>query len=237
MVLLSSGSSRVRSNALSSQNPSQLPQKPKRTDKKDEEDFKARLPTIDYDAPEPSNLTESAKRKEKNKHFDRHNLVMKNPTSDGGVVVPSEFFENLPALPVKQSDVILTASVLNSKAHLSNDKSGIYTDFDVQVSDVLKGAVPSSPQNNLSLSRFGGTVRYPSGRKMLYSISQQKMPAVGKQYLFFLQQFKESQDYLIITGYEIGQERVEPLDYLASFQVYRGADSVVFLNTVRDAIR
>ena len=121
--------------------------------------------------------------------------------------------------------------------HLSNDKNGVYSEFNVQVDAVLKGVVPTLSQTNLiSVSRLGGMVRYPSGQKVRYEIAHQNMPAIGKRYLFFLKATEDPQAYEIVTAYEIGPERVLPLDYGARFEAFRGADSVVFLNTVRDAI-
>src|SRR2546430_17564957 len=51
---------------------------PKRRDPKDLQDFEARFPTTDYDAPEPTNQEEKVKRQNKNKHYDGQNLVMSN---------------------------------------------------------------------------------------------------------------------------------------------------------------
>ncbi len=161
-----------------------------------------------------------------------------NPdNSTAGVIEDSEVFFDLPALPVVQSDVILTADVLNSEGHLSNNKNAVYSEFNVQVDAVLKGAVPILSQANLiSVSRLGGMVRYPSGQKVFYSIAHQNMPAIGKRYLFFLKATEDTLAYEIVTGYEIGPERVLPLDDGGNFEGLSGTDSAVFLNRVRDAI-
>jgi hypothetical protein len=127
-------------------------------------EFEERVPSVDYDSQEPLDAAEKIKRKTKSKHYDGKNLVMTNPSDSGSsTTLDSEVFNSLPALPLAQSDVILTANVLASEAHLSNDKTGVYSEFNVQVEAVLKGTIPGSSQNNLiSLSRLGGVVRYPS---------------------------------------------------------------------------
>ncbi len=220
----------------------QQPDKPKRGNQQDAaralQEFQARFPTTNYDSPEPTNPEEKAKRRNRNKHYDGKGLVNSNPyNSTSGVIEDSEAFFDLPALPVAQCDVRLTADVLNSEAHLSNDKNAVYSEFNVQVDAVLKGTVPTLSQTNLiSVSRLGGMVRYPSGQKVLYEIAHQNMPATGKRYLFFLEATEDTQAYEIVTGYEIGPERVLPLDYGVRFEAFTGTDSVVFLNTVRDAI-
>ncbi len=226
-----------RSNILLPQQPDKSQRGPQDAERKRQE-FVARVPTTDYDAPEPTSPAEKLKRRNRNKHYDGKNLVMSNPSNSGSAtILDSELFFDLPALPVHQSDVILTADVLNSEAHLSNDKTGVYSEFNVQVDAVLKGSVPTLSQTNLlSISRTGGMVRYASGHKELYQIAHQNMPAMGKQYLFFLKAIKDTEDYEIVTAYEIGSTSVQPLDFGAQFQAYSGTDSVVFLNAVRESI-
>lgn len=202
------------------------------------QEFQARFPTTDYDSAEPTNPEEKAKRKNRNKHYDGKHLVTGNPyNSTTGVTEVDELFYNLPALPVSQSGVILTADVLNSESHLSNNKKAVYSEFSVQVDAVLKGTVPTLSQTNLiSVSRVGGTVRYPSGQKVLYSIASQNMPALGKRYLFFLKATDDMQAYEIITAYQIGPDGVLALDDGPNFKAYNGTDLAVFLKAVRDAI-
>ena len=242
LVLFSSASSRFDRQVVlrgqSNASVSQQPKNPKRATPKDAQEFAERFPEADYDSPEPIDPAEKIKRKKRNKRYDGKHLVMANPSNSGGATtVMSEVFLDLPALPITQSDVILIADVLNSEAHLSNDKTGVYSEFNVQVDSVLKSIGPSLSQTNLiTLSRFGGMVRYPSGHKELYGIAQQNMPSRGKRYLFFLKAIEETQDYEIVTGYEIGPQRIQALDYGAKFEAYNGTESAVFLTSIRDAI-
>lgn len=229
---------RSQSNVSSPQRPD-TPQRSQQDAARMRQELQARIPTTDYDSPQPTNSAEKAKRRQRNKHYDGKHLVMTNPSDSGtATIVDSEVFFNLPALPVTASDVILTADVLSSEgAHLSNDKGGVYSEFNVQIDAVLKGTASTSPQTNLiSVSRQGGVVRYPSGHKELYLIAHQNMPAIGRRYLFFLKATDDTQAYEIVTGYEIGPERVLPLDWGRQFESFRGTDSVVFLNSVREAI-
>src|SRR5712664_3968695 len=148
LVLFSAGASRSSRRILTQGNRSnvsllQQPNTPKRGNQQEMEralqEFQARFPTTDYDSPEATNANEKAKRRKRNKHYDRKGLVTSNPdNSTAAVTEDSEVFFNLPALPVAQSDVILTAEILNSEAHLSNDKNGVYSEFNVQTDAVLK---------------------------------------------------------------------------------------------------
>jgi hypothetical protein len=247
LAIFSVGVPRLSSRALAQRNQSNvsLPQQPDKPQRgtlqeiaRKRQELEARVPTADYDSPEPTSPEEKAKRRKRNRHYDGKGLVTSNPySSTTAVTVDDEVFYDLPALPVAQSDVILTADVLNSEAHLSNDKSGVYSEFNVQVDSVLKGAVPALSQTNvIGVSRLGGIVRYPSGHTERYEIAHQNMPAVGKRYLFFLKATEDAQAYEIVTGYEIGPERVQPLDWGGKVEAFRDTDSAVFLKTVRDAI-
>lgn len=246
-VLFSAGGSRVAGLAVAQRSQSNVssPQQPDTLQRNQQDaarrrqELQARIPTTDYDSPEPTNSAEKAKRRQRNKHYDGKHLVMTNPSDSGtATTVDSEVFFNLPALPVTESDVILTADVLSSEgAHLSNDKGGVYSEFNAQIDVVFKGTVSTLPQTKLiSVSRQGGVVRYPSGHTERYEIAHQNMPAIGKRYLFFLKATDDTQAYEIVTGYEIGPEHVLPLDWGRQFESLRGTDSVAFLNTVREAI-
>lgn len=202
------------------------------------QELQARFPTTDYDSPEPADLQEKAKRKDRNKRYDGKGLVSGKPyASTSAVIEDSETFYNLPALPVAESDVILTADVLNSRAHLSNDKNGVYSEFNIQVDEVLKGIVhASSKVGAISVSRLGGVVRYPSGQKVRYEVGNQNMPAIQKRYVFFLKGTDDPNAFEILTGYELRSATVLPLDRGGRFEKFSGTDLVVFLNTVRNAI-
>lgn len=202
------------------------------------QDFKARFPMTDYDSPEPANPIESDKRRNRNKHYDGKRRVMRDPyASTSGVTEDDELFFKLPAFPVAQSDVVFTADVLNAKAHLSNNKNAVYSEFDVEVNDVLKGNLSSLSQGrSISVSRIGGMVRYASGQNVLYSTAGQNMPTVGKRYLFFVKTTNDPDSYEVVTAYEIGPQQVSPLDDGPAFRAFNHAETAVFLNKVRDAI-
>jgi hypothetical protein len=213
------------------------PQKTKQDANQARQEFESRFPTADYDSPEPTNLEERAKRKNRNKHYDGKGLVQRNASSDGDISEISDAFLNVPALPVAQSGVVLTGTVLNSEAHLSNDKFAVYSEFTVQVETVLKGTVPTLSQTNLiSVSRLGGKVRYPSGHQVLYSIAEQNMPALGTHYLFFLKTTDDPQTFEILRGYDITGDFIIPLDYTSGDASFRKTASTTFLTTVREAI-
>lgn len=132
---------------------------------------------------------------------------------------------------------MLIAHTITRGAFLSNDKSGVYTELSVKVEGVLKSNNDLVTKGStIDINRLGGVVRYHTGEESFFLIVGQNMPIVGKRYLFFLKAIKDSQDFEIITGYELGPSGVKALDSPGQFAQYNGSDEATFLNSVRSAI-
>lgn len=209
------------------------------------------LPVVDFslkpqetvDLTSQTNKEEAARRKTRAARYDRHSS---EPIQEGylisGRVWSTHWYRGLSALPVTESDAILLGGVIDAKAHLSNDKTGIYSEFSVQVEEVLKNSGPDSiiPGTVVSIERFGGAVRFPSGTIQRYETTGQGMPRVGERYLFFLKRRNEG-DLTIVTGYQLQADVVSPLDGSAveggkgvyPFDIYQGFDTSRFLQIVR----
>ena len=85
----------------------------------------------------------------------------------------------------------------------------------------------------LSVTREGGSVRFVSGKIQKYRIANQQMPAKGRTYLMFLSG-DSIDNVMIITGYELREGKVYPLDASQQFSIYAGTNQVDFLNAVRE---
>jgi len=198
--------------------------------------IKDRFPKVDYDAPEPTDPVERTKRRNKGKHFDGLGGVSKEPTRYSSAL-SSHWDLDLPSLPVAQSDAVIIAKTLTRGAFLSNDKSGIYTELTVKVEEVLKTDDDSVTRGSLiDITRLGGVVRYRTGEESLFMIVGQNMPEAGKRYLVFLKAIKDSQDFQIITAYELAPSGVNALDTPSQFSQYNGVDEASLMNNVRSAI-
>lgn len=204
------------------------------------------LPVADFEAKEPTDVQAREKRRSKSSRYDRHSSqrIEDAPWIEGRVQ-SSHWAQGLSALPVTVSDVVLIGGVLDAQAHLSNDRTGIYSEFNVQVEEVLKDGAkgPVYPGRVVSLERYGGAVRFPSGSIQRFETWGQGMPRVGERYLFFLKREGET-DFSIVTGYQLDVETVVPLDGAAveggtekyPFDSYRGFDVSTFLQMVRTEI-
>lgn len=199
--------------------------------------LEAQFPIVDYDGPDLGNSENDAKRRNKNKRYDKRMRVSKNPAlhiTESASVHEGE----IQAIPASQSDLIVIGEVLDSVAHLSNDKGNIYTELSFRVEEILKcnAQTPPLPGSTIIVERLGGFVRYPNGHKQLYRVVGQGMPRIGRRYILFLDSIDEGQDFSLLTGYELGETNVSAIDSLVQFLVYEGKANAAFLNAVRNAI-
>jgi hypothetical protein len=204
------------------------------------------LPIVDFTENTSTPDSLSSRQKIKGSRYDRQSSEpIREAYMISGRIWSTEWSKGLTALPFKQSDVVLIGGVLTGNAHLSNDKTGIYSEFGVQVEEILKdsdGTLKNSVSSGstVRVERFGGAVRFPSGVIQKYETTGQGMPIAGQRYLFFLKRINES-DFEIVTGYQLDGQVVSPLDGaiveegkgVYPFDLYQGADVSTFSQTVR----
>jgi len=94
-------------------------------------------PVVDY-AQQVIDPVELAKRRIRGAKHDKSqwNVSPEDP-SDSTVLVDS-VDPKLPALPVTKSTVVIIAHITDARAYLSNDKTGVYTEFTVRIDEILK---------------------------------------------------------------------------------------------------
>jgi len=204
------------------------------------EEFVSQFPVAESGVPEPADPEERARRRKRSARYDNRHFVNPHDASGRGTEtnLVSEWDLGLPAIPSSQSEVIAVGNVTDAQAHLSNDKTGIYSEFKVTVEEVLKNgaSTPLAVNDLIYVERIGGAVRYPSKGKYVYSVSGQGMPSAGKRYVFFLNTTGLAQTFDVITAYELRDNKVFPLDSPQQFDAYRGMDEEKFLRVLRDVI-
>lgn len=196
-------------------------------------DREDRYPVVDADEAEPSDPVKRAKLKKQKQRYDKEVPFSHPGPNDVEVAFRPEWQFSFPALPVSKSDVIVVGEVLNAEAHRSENKLNVFSNFEVRVSEVLKGSSLTSG-SLINVQRVGGFVNYPNGRKVLFRLVGNGMPAVGIRYALFLHILDE--DYRLLTAYELGAEGVMPLDNSRQFETYHRRNEADFLKTLREAI-
>jgi hypothetical protein len=207
--------------------------------RKDDKQERDEFPIAVYSATLPSEAAERALRHARNSRYDKRYPV---PFDE----LPPDTTEQLvacdwgltSALPTAESDAVLSGRVLAANGYLSNDKTGAYSEFTIIIEEVLKkdGRSSLEPGNSIIVEREGAAVQLPSGRVLRTGFAGQGMPRIGRQYLLFLKNNDQGEDYHIVTGYELRNKRVFPVDSAEPFRIYKEADIGTFLNTVHQAV-
>jgi hypothetical protein len=153
----------------------------------------------------------------------------------------------LQAIPAGQSDTIIVGEVISAEAHLSNDKTSVYSEFTVRVDEVIKNKSPMAlfPSALISTERRGGRVRFPSGKTVLRGVYGRHMPQPQRRYVFFLEYQAEGESFPIITAYEIRNHQIFPLDGttgtastsnpFTAYLTYKAVAETGFINEVKCA--
>jgi len=173
----------------------------------------AATPIVDFNNPASS---QSNKRSTKNARFKNQNFVTASVHPEIGEVERSTGDSSLVAatdLPVEQSDLIIEGKISDSQAFLSDDKTGVYSEFTIKVSKVLDANSGLNVKNgdDIIAERIGGRVRYPSGQIVRYNLSGQGSPMKSKKYVLFLKRSAEG-DYELLTAYELQDNKTRALD-------------------------
>jgi hypothetical protein len=66
--------------------------------------------------------------------------------------------------------------------------------------------------DSVDVERYGGALRLPSGKVLFRAFRDFSMPLVGKRYLLFLKYDPNTEDFHIVTGYQLDGEHTYKLD-------------------------
>jgi hypothetical protein len=192
-------------------------------------------PIVDFQEAQPADAGERAKRRLRGAKHDKSLFNVDPADISETTVLVDSVDPNLPALPLAKSSIVVLGSITAAKAYLSNDRTGVYTEFSLRVEEVIKSDMQSSLVSGCTLEiiRNGGRVKFSNGRLHLYKVSGLEMPRVGARYVFFLMAGTADQGFEILTAYELRAGKVIPLDKLDQSKTYQNTDQTVFLNELR----
>lgn len=194
----------------------------------------AATPIVDYDGRDGVDRVNKTARKLKNARYD-HGVLPSNPGDIGEIRSEPERSSSFSDLPAAQSQVIAEAIVGNSRAFLSDDKTAVYSEFAIILDKIVKSAdgLLVNPGDTIFAERYGGKVRYPSGKMIRYRVEGEGVPIVGKRYIVFLAKADED-TYNLLTAYEIKGNKIFPIDGSRNsiFAKHNGKDLDTFMREV-----
>jgi hypothetical protein len=204
---------------------------------------RSRYAVADYDESMPTDEKTLKNRKLANGRYDGMGWVFKKPYSDDSGVGLEDEKEPPPLIPATESDLVTVGEITESHAHMSNDKLGVYTEFAIQIKQILKEDTAKKIvlDESITADREGGYVRYPSGQKIFHENSNRFLPQVGNEYVFFLTSNKQSPNYDILTLYELKGNGITRLDYAQNIDdfkdLYKNATKSTFVEAIRNKIQ
>lgn len=203
----------------------------------------SKFPTAEY-GETPGDAKERARWRAKSRKYNKKHLGRINETSDV-IYYTVDWDTGLPAFPVARSAAIVTGEITEAKAYLSEDGSNIYSEFSIQVDEILKNDPLDAVSTTVPLfvEREGGRVRLPSGKIVTARVNHQDMPRPGRRYVFFLTRTSltgsDSGGMHVLTAYELREGRVFPLDMVSEkhpINQYKGKAVEEFLTELRVVI-
>lgn len=213
------------------------------TNRRPEIDFR-NFPIVDLDSPELS-ASSQTRRANKSRKYNNKSQPRISDLSNVTFVVNEELGK-LPALPVERSSVILLGEIATAKAYLSEDKTSVYSEFEVRIETIFKNKSKQAliPGNLAAIERFGGRVRLPSGKLFIAAIDNQDMPRVGSRYVLFLTNDflgarHSDEDFSLLMGYELKAGKIFPLDRVSPkhpISRYFGVDESILIADLSSAL-
>ncbi len=201
------------------------------------DEYQSQFPIVEFTAPEPTNSEERARRRAIGDKYNEAQIPVSEYVE--AITSSAHWMVGLTAFPVDKSKAVIIGEVLDAQAHLSTDKTGVYSEFKIRIDEILKdeSGLSLSRGDSLIAERPGGRVRFPSGHITLSFISAQGMPVVGQRYVLFLTRDDKQINFNILTGYELKAGKIALLDNPVTHPIaaQKGADESTFLNELRAA--
>jgi hypothetical protein len=196
----------------------------------------SKYPVADLDAPEPGNSAEGRERALKNKRYDKHPLIIDGLDSTNTAVGSTDAEPEPSVLPVSESKLIVVGTTTDSKAFVSNNRKGVYSEYSLRIQSIIRNDSLHERQvgETISIDRSGGLVRYPKGHKVMYFVNGHGLPEVNARYIFFLTKEgdEENPNYKILTAYQIKDGSIFPLDRFPPFKEFQGMDEKAFVTRI-----
>jgi hypothetical protein len=222
--------------AQKKESPSQAHASPS-AQEQDIKEYVKQFPIAEVSAPPPANLEERARRDAIGKKYDDAPV----PINEHSNLIASNTHLAPAAFPVEKSQIVIIGEVVDARAYLSSDKTGVYSEFNIRVDEVLKddSDLKLVAGSSVIADRIGGRVKYPSGHITLSYVNNQGMPIQGQRYVLFLTREEQQVNFEILTGYQLKGDRVGLLDFPPQHPItkQKDADVQTFLNELRVAIK
>src|SRR5436309_4654336 len=104
----------------------------------------SRFPVADSTTVLPADPSERAKREAISRKYNSRHVSPQITESTDKVFLSLDWDVGLPALPVGKSSSVIIGEITKAEAHMSEDKTAIYSEFAVRIESILKNDTKSS---------------------------------------------------------------------------------------------
>lgn len=117
-------------------------------------------------------------------------------------------------LPHSLTQAIITGNVTHSASYLSNDRTAIYSEFQVSVGSVVynNSTAQLATGTSVDVLRGGGVILMPSGKVLLRGCQQESLPGPRRSFLLLLAYSPRASAFTLTTGFELSGSHVYALD-------------------------
>ncbi|HYI92861.1 MAG TPA: hypothetical protein VEX68_04910 [Bryobacteraceae bacterium] len=110
----------------------------------------------------------------------------------------------LPELPIDESDVVVVGEVSTVQPFLTSSQTSLYTEYTIQISEMVKSSASAAMKNSLIVLRRGGTARLDTGRVIAWNVHGEGDHYLrGETYLFFLTYRPEQEGYHVLKVWRV----------------------------------
>lgn len=172
-----------------------------------------------------------------------------NPSEDISIEVGTGLYVFLPNEPPfnaqsflteigYDADAVIIGTPKSKKSQITEDEAFIFTDYEVAISEVLKGNLtsPSQAGENIVVTRTGGKIKYKG--RVISAVDEGFRPFhLGNQYLLFLKYIPSTSSYQAFRNgsFRLQDDKIEQLG--GSSNVVKTNDNITaFLSQVNAAL-
>ena len=133
--------------------------------------------------------------------------------TDARVTNQTEYLQALTCASI--TDAVVIGRISRKASQLTESGRFVFTDYDLEVREILKKPSGASVDNVITITDPGGAVRL-DGRNIFATISREQPLRIGQSYILFLRRLKDSDSYRLIGDrgiFTFSQEQVKPTHY------------------------
>jgi hypothetical protein len=149
-------------------------------------------------------------------------------------VTTTEYAGQPATLPARSCQLVVIAKPIDARAHLAYNHRFVYSIFDLEIVQVLKGKPDGSA---IVAAQLGGSIRFLSGHEAAFLEANDGFMGLGQRYLLFLwRPVAAANAYMTADAFLLHDNRVYPIELAIGQSRYSGMPIATFIKKVKTLI-